>query len=322
MRDRLRQLGRVARLEIDRVQQAEGGTPPKDAKVKRGDTQFSVQIYNLANIAPRETATLQVAVPDVPAAYQALRDAIAKATGRVLTAKLNEQDKQNVTAQLDFEVRRADEGTIQPALAAAGEIVSRNVTRAAEADGVTDSKVLFRTTLVSASRLRPKEISTLAVEVVDVDNAVAVMASQVEQAKGRQVDAQLTRERTGRMTARLIYDVPLAAAQAIVERFKTAGEVRVHQSARDPQAADGRFATARVDVTLSNKELIVPQDDGLWPQVRKGLSSSVSWLLVSVTWVIFGLCVVLPWLVVGYGIYRLVRRFFRPTSATPVAPAA
>ena len=57
LRDRLRQIGHITRLEIDRTQTAEGGTAPKDAKVKRGDTQFFIQIYNLANIAPRETAT-------------------------------------------------------------------------------------------------------------------------------------------------------------------------------------------------------------------------------------------------------------------------
>ncbi len=50
LRDRLRQLGRVARLEINRVLNAEG-TPPKGMLPKRGDTQFYVQLYNLANVA-------------------------------------------------------------------------------------------------------------------------------------------------------------------------------------------------------------------------------------------------------------------------------
>ena len=52
------------------MQQADGGTVPKDAKdakVTRGDTAFAVQLYNLATVPPREAAVLQVAVPDVPA---------------------------------------------------------------------------------------------------------------------------------------------------------------------------------------------------------------------------------------------------------------
>ncbi|MFO0825862.1 MAG: DUF4349 domain-containing protein [Gemmataceae bacterium] len=130
IRDRLKQLGRVARLEIDRVQRPEGGTLPTDAKLSRGDTVFLVQLYNLANIAARETATLQIAVADVPAAFQTLREVVGKTTSRVFTAKFDEQDKQNITAQLDFEVRRTDEGTVRTALASAGETFSRQLTRA------------------------------------------------------------------------------------------------------------------------------------------------------------------------------------------------
>jgi Domain of unknown function (DUF4349)/Putative zinc-finger len=326
LRDRLRQIGRVVRLEIDRVQQAEPhgasvtlAPVPRDTKVTRGDAQFLVQIYNLANVAPRETVAVQVAVADVPAGYQAVRAAVGKASGRVLAARLDEQDRQNVTAQLDFEVRRADEPGLQAALAAAGEVVARQVTRAPEGDNVTDAKVLFRATLLSAARLKPRETTTLAVEVRDVDAAVAVFAAQVAEAKGRPVDVQVAHERAGQVTARLIYDVPLAAAPAVVAQFKAAGTVRVHRSTRDPQAPDGRYATARLEVTLSNTDLIVAKDDGLWPQVRRGLSYSASVLLMSVTWVVFGLCVVLPWAVVGYAGYRLVRRLARPSpTATTV----
>src|SRR5207245_3855753 len=53
MRDRLKQLGTVARLEIDRVQQTEGGSgKPQDAKVKRNDSQFVVSLYNLVTVLP------------------------------------------------------------------------------------------------------------------------------------------------------------------------------------------------------------------------------------------------------------------------------
>jgi len=320
LRDRLRQLGRVARLEIDRVQQAEGGVAPKDAKVKRGDTVFLVQLYNLANVAPRETATMQVAVPAVPAAYATLREAVEKAKGRVLNAQLNEQDPQNVTAQLDFDVRRTDEGTVRAALEAAGDVIARQVTRAPESDNVTDTKVLYRVGLFSTTKLRPRETATLAVEVANVDQTAAVFAAQAAEAKGRQLDAHSERDRNGRVTAHLVYEVPLATAGSLVERFKEAGKVRAYQSARDPQAVDGRFATARIDVTLSNEERIVAEDEGLWPQVRRGLSYSAAVLLTSVTWVVFGLCVVLPWAVVGYVGYRLLRWLFRGRPVPATAP--
>jgi hypothetical protein len=314
MRDRLRMLGRVARLEIDRVQQADGGPVPKDPKVKRGDTEFRVQLYNTANVAPRETTTLQVAVPDVAVAYQAVRDAAAKVVAKVLTAQLNEQDPKNVTAQLDFEVKRTDDGTVRAALDGAGEVVSRTVGRAPEGDAVTDTKILYRATFVAAAGLRPRETTVLALDVPDVEATAAVFAAQVSEAKGRTVVSQTARDRNGKAIARLVYEVPLTAATALVERFKAAGTVRVIESARDPRAVESKYATARIDVTLGVPEPIVAPADGLWQPVRKGLSYSASVLLTSLTWVVFGLCVVLPWGLVGYGVYRAFRRKPKPTA--------
>ena len=325
LRDRLRMLGRVARLEIDRVQNTAGTPVPKDAKQKRGETEFVVQLYNLANVAPRETAVVQIAVTDVPAAYQAIREVLGKTTGRVLNATLNEQDRTNVTGQLDFEVRRTDEPTVRTAIDAAGEVVSRQVARAPESDAVTDSKVLYRATLLAAHKLKPRETTTMTVEVPDVEQATTVFGAQVAEAKGRQLDARSDRDRTGKVTAHLLYEVPLAAAAGVVERFKSAGTVRVHNSARDPQAPEGKYATARINVTLTGTEPIVAGNDGLWPPVKKGLTYSASVLLTSVTWVVFGLCVVLPWAVVGYGGYRVVRWAVRPAVVAvmpPTPPAA
>ncbi|HEY1378926.1 MAG TPA: hypothetical protein VGF55_19145, partial [Gemmataceae bacterium] len=185
-------------------------------------------------------------------------------------------------------------------------------------DDFTDAKVLYRVALLSTNRLPPRETTTLTVEVPDVERAAASLSAEVAAAQGRQVHAESTRDRSGKVTARLVYEVPLAAA-ALVERFKAAGTVRSHQSARDPQAPAGKYATARFDVTLTNADQIVAADDGLWPPVRKGLAYSAAVLLTSVTWVVFGLCVVLPWAVVGYVGYRLVRRLGRPAVASTTA---
>jgi glycine cleavage system regulatory protein len=322
LRDRLKQLGNMVRLEIDRVQQAEGGTAPapRDAKVKRGDTHFDLRMYNLARVEPRETATVRLAVADVTAAYRTLREAVEKAKGRVVTAHLNEHDRQNVTAQFDFELRRGDERDILAALAAAGDVLSREVNRAPDGPNLTDAKVLFKASLTSAAALLPRETVKLGIEAPDVDATAALLAAQVADVQGRTVVSQVNHDGSGRVTGHLVYDVPLSAAPGLVDRFKGAGTVRVHETNRQPQADEGKLATARIDVTVSNAELIVSGNDGLWPQVRKGLSYSVAVLSLSVTWLIFGLCVVLPWALVGYGGYRLVRRLFRAPPA-PTAPA-
>jgi hypothetical protein len=90
------------------------------------------------------------------------------------------------------------------------------------------------------------------------------------------------------------------------------------QSVRNPQVPDSDLAIARLDVTLSNADLIVPSDEGIWAQIRKGLRTSfiaLSWSLVVVT---IGLCFVLPWAVVGLGSYVIIRRMRRkPVAVAP-----
>ena len=72
LRDRLKQFGTLARLEIDRLQQTEGGEVPRQiTRLKRNDSQFFVSFYNLAKVEPREKTDLQIATRDVPAGYRA-----------------------------------------------------------------------------------------------------------------------------------------------------------------------------------------------------------------------------------------------------------
>jgi hypothetical protein len=328
LRDRLRQIGNMVRLEIKTTKEAEGGQATRDAKVRRGDTQFLVSLYNVTTVAARETAKVDIAAPDVPAAYRALQDAVAKVKGRVITAQLDENDRNNVTAQLDFDVRRADEPAIQNALTAAGEIVSRNVVRAQMPDDstkLTDAKVQYQTRLHNVNRIRPRELFSLRIEVADVDATAAVFAAQVKEVSGRVLGAETKQEPAGRMLAAVAYDVPLTAAPVLVEQLKKAGTVRAQESTRNPQAPEGKLAVARVTVWLSNAEPIVAKDEGLWPQVRTGLGTSLRFLLFSLSWLIFGVLVILPWALIAYGIYRLARRLFPsppPSAPAPATPAA
>lgn len=269
---------------------------------------YRLSLLEASKMQPRETTTVQYAVTDIPAGFRALKDAVEKAKGRIVNSSLNENDKLNVTAQLDFELKRGEDGPVLAAMAAEGDVLGRQTTRQPESRLVSDSKALYRVTFANANRLKPRETTTLAIEVDNVDTTAAALAAFVTEAKGRIVDSNVANDRSGRVTAKLVYDVPLASAAGVIEKAKAAGVVRVQQTGRDQSATDGKFATARLDVVVSNADLIVPKDDGVWPQVRKGLALSASALLSSVSYVIVGLCVVLPWMAIGYIGYRLVRR--------------
>lgn len=310
LRDRLKQLGTLARLEIDRLQQTEGGDVPRQGtRLKRSDSQFFLSLYNLAKVEPREKTDLQIATRDVPAGYRALLEAVTQAKGRVLNAQLNEQDKQNITAQVDFDIRRDGEAAVETTLAKIGDVYSRNVIRAQEGENVTANKVRLKVTLLNVARIPPRETYTLAVEVGNVDQTAAALSALVRESQGRTAESHVARRADGSVVAKQVFDVPLAAAQHLLTKFKGTGTVRVEETARNPQVPETTLAVARLDLTLSNEKLLVPSDNGLWPQVRKGLSNSLLVIFLSLSWVIFGLLVVLPWVLLLYGVYRLVLRF-------------
>src|SRR5579883_228790 len=423
LRDRLKQLGTVARFDIARLEETEGGAGrPTDGKTKRSDTRFHVHFYNLTDVPPRETVfvnlacvdvetamrtqlarvdkaagralssnlnstrgtqtqgdlqfqvkttladavlediksagevmalqvrettnvettrkkrgfqvklwaleaataretdELQLACADVAASYRLVQEAVLKSKGRVRVAQLNEQDRRHVTATLDFEVRRADEDGVRAALLKAGAVYTRKVSRAADADNVVDSKVRWQVTFIYQANIPPRETYVFGVEVADVDQAARMLSALADKRDGRTIEANISRESNGRVTGKLIYDVPMAEVHELLDALKSAGTVRVQKSAKHEEVPDSPLAVARVDVTLSNKELIVPSDEGFGPNVRRGLSDSFAVLSWSLRILILGLCVILPWALVIWAVHRLIVRLRRPTA--PPAPAA
>ena len=76
--------------------------------------------------------------------------------------------------------------------------------------------MLFKASLASAAALSPRETVTLGIEVADVDATAALFAAEVADVQGRTVQSQVTHERSGRVTGKLTYDVPLSAASGLV----------------------------------------------------------------------------------------------------------
>jgi len=422
LRDRFKQLGNVARLDIDRVQETEGGTGKvaEVLKVKQKDTQFFVSIYNLANIAPRETVVLSLACADAEASYKTILARIEKAGGRVITSSLNRQkndqttgslrfeikaaeaeavlsdvrvagevmrldvsenpdtqnvtkskrgfqvqlfamglvepretlsitmgskdvaesfrrlqealsaaearvlaaqltenDRQNIQATLSFDVRREHDAKITAALAAAGEVMSRSSTRSQDIERVVDSKKRVLLTLFNVASIQPRETYTLEVTVEQVEGAVSALEAMAAELKGRVVDSRHTRTADGRSNSRLIVDLPLSAARGAADRLKNLGHTRVYEINRNPQAPEGDLALGRLQVNFSNPDPLVSSDSGPWARIKSGLSVSITALSWGLTFVVVGLCLVVPVGLVAW----LVRKFILKAKA-PATPAA
>ena len=80
---------------------------------------------NTANIRPRVSADLKIATTDVPGAYAKLLDKIAKVKGQIRDGKLNEHDKLNIHAHLDFNVPTSEKPAIDKLLEEIGPVLER-----------------------------------------------------------------------------------------------------------------------------------------------------------------------------------------------------
>ena len=160
-------------------------------------------------------------------------------------------------------MNRGDAKALEAALAGAGETLTRQVTRAAEAANVTDAKVHAVIDLMPAAAIAPRETTTLVVEVPDVDATLKSFVAQATEAQGRMLEPpQTSHERNGQVTGRVVIDMPWKATATLVEKFKNAGKVRVDRVSPDPGAPEGKLAIGRIVVLLSNTPLLVPDDQG------------------------------------------------------------
>jgi len=365
LRDRLKQLGVVSRLEIGRLQQVEGGsTRPVNARTERSDTLFNLSLYNIASVMPRETVNLTVVCHDTEAAYQtvvaklnkltgarilssplergrgdqvsasvnfevkaadadgvlndlkalgevmkhqvaeqpegnnvtkskrgfnlalwavaavkpretnfvtiatrevpdsfkALQDAVNAAKGRVLHAQLNEQDRSNVNGVIDFEVRRGDEAGILKALGGAGEVLTRQVSRAQEAEGVIDSKVRYQFNVVNIANTKPRETVMLVMASKDVPAAYRALQAEVSKCQGWVTHAQLNEADRKNISAKLTFEVRRSEEAALLKALGATGDVQKRDVMRAADAADVIDTKVRYELTLLNVANIPPRE--------------------------------------------------------------
>jgi hypothetical protein len=293
---------------------------------------LTVQLVSLASVQPRETVRQTLAATDVPAAYQAILDAVNSSTvtitsggvtvsetvpnshGRVLSAQLNEQDRQNVTADLQLEIPRSALADFDKALAAAGGTIARTSNRSPDVQDTVDSKLAVNLTITSSDHLAPRETTRLQIEVGDVDKSAADAQAAAIAAGGRVTESTVTRDH-GKGLARIILDLPLDKSSDVLRQVRDEGTVRGIDASRDPQAPAGALAHAQIFVEFTTGEAIVADETGPWASIRQGLSTSISGLLWSLQWVIVGLCLIGPWAGIGWIISRLWRRRRVATNA-------
>ncbi len=281
---------------------------------------YRVSLRNIAAIPPRETFNLQFATRDVPGAYQKLQEAVEKAKGRVYKGELDERDKFRIMAELVFELPKTERESIEKLLASLGAQLSRATAQIPRGENASDRKLGYRLWLRDMAGIEPREKVTLHLEVNDVDATAAAMIDAVMAVKGIVPPVKTQLNPDGRLTADLLLTVPYTSKNELLRKFREGTRRELfRQSAPDPQVPDQPLAIAYIDVKLYNVAPIVASDEGFWPQIRAGLSSSVKLLSYSLMFIIVGMAVVLPWALLIYAGYKLWRRLQKKPQPTTAA---
>jgi hypothetical protein len=307
--DRIKQLGKVARLEVQRAMSADANAPTAaTSKVERKDARLTLSLYNVANVQPRVSTSVELASTDVPATYNALAARVVKAGGRVVRGGASLQRGNTAAADGQFEVP-ADAGeAFLNDLKAMGDVVSMSTAESPDAANVTTSKRGFTVQISPAANLPPRQSANLRVETRDVDTASANLQATLLAAGGRVLDASTATDPAGQSIARVQLEVPLAKAGELVTAAKNLGEVRAISSTQNAAAPGGPLAKARLEVVFATPGPLVSQESGLMANIRDGLSTSARGLLFGVKMIVIGLCFVLPWVIVLWVGAKLFRR--------------
>lgn len=308
-RDILKKLGIPSAHEASQSQTTEGGSGrPLDLKARTNDVVFEITLNNVVNIRPKNSVVLDLASKDVSANYHKLRDAIlTQFKGQLRDGKLNEPDKQKVTAFLEFNVPTDKKEAMDKLIAEAGPFLRRENVQAAITDISTEQKSGYFVSLYSVATIAPREKVVLRLDdVVDV-KAKAVELAEMARTKNGQVSkpaSGLTQQ--GQTTAHLVMRVPLSANETLVGQFMKEGKVVAWNQTPNPKAPDNELATAEIDVTLLGGIPIVPSDEGLGKKISSGLYMAFWVFSNCIVVVIIGIGGVLPWVLTIWLGYKAV----------------
>jgi glycine cleavage system regulatory protein len=284
---------------------------------------YQVTILDMRNLQPRETVTELVAVRDVPGRYAGVLETLRLLDAQIYASQLIQQNRSDVSAVLDFAVRRdsiAGKESVEKALGESADIFSRTAVRSQDVTGTVDTRIRYQVTLRDADTQPPRETYTLEAEAPDVDRALADLEAAGVAAGGRAVDStpSTTRNDKGEPIGRIVMDVPLARAGEIVNAVREKGPVTATRRLRDDRVPQGELSRARIEVTIGTGA-IMAGEGGLWDTIKSGLRTSATGLLYALQFLIIGLCLIGPFLI---GLWVMVRmfRWARRKPAKPQSP--
>ena len=259
---RLRQLsGRIAHFSRDRHQTTQTGAPLPAAstQIQRDDTILNLQIYNLANIAPRRTTTLQVAAALVDRTYAQLVEQVRSAGGRIVTSSLAKPDANTQTADVDFQVPTEKADAILDVIRGYGEVMQQDLSENPDTANVTEAKRGFHLRLVSLAAVPARETQTVQLAAASVPQAFNDILAAAQAAGARVYQSDLSEQNPQDVTAAITVEVPRAGSASLDAAVAKASQVltrTVNRSAELDKTVDTKV---RIAMSLASADRLPPR---------------------------------------------------------------
>lgn len=282
--DRLRQIGKVARLDIDRKQTAPGEVPAgKDVRVEKKDTRFAISIYNLANIAPRQTTNINLAVPTVEEAYTAIRGIVEKNKGRIVNASLNRQKPEQTTATINFEVPSAAADATLAELRTGREVMMLTMTENPDTQNVTAAKRGFALQVASIASVQPRQLEQITLSTrTAVADTFNKLLTDAQKAGARIMLSQLNDQDRSNVTGTLDVEVMRDKEAEMRDALKGAGlsviADSINRSADTENTVDSKV---RLRVQVISFDRLAPRESQRLNLAAKDVPTAYQALLTS-----------------------------------------
>ena len=179
---------------------------------------YMVDLRDFAAIAPSQFAAMTIATSHVPDKFAKLIAAVNKVKGQIRTAKLNEQDKLNVTGQINFVIPSEDKATFEKMLLDMGSILSRSDEQTPATVQSTDRKFGYGVELRDFANIRARETFIVQIAMNDVPATFQKFQAAVIQAKGWVSVGKLVEDNKAKIEAQFDFDVP-ASEKGAIERL-------------------------------------------------------------------------------------------------------
>jgi hypothetical protein len=260
---RLRQLnGRIAHFSRDRHQTTKEGVPAPAAavmQVQREDTIVSLQIYNLANVAPRRTTTLQVAANSVDRAYAQVIEQVRSAGGRIVTSSLNKPDPNTQIADLEAQVPAEKADAVLDVLHGLGDVMRQELSENPDAANVTEAKRGIRLRLISLAAVPARETQTLQVAASSVPTAFNDILNAAKSADARVYQSDLSEQNPQDIAAAITVEVPRSAEVAVNGAIGKAGQVLTRTINRSTDLEKTVDTKVRLTLSLISADRLPPR---------------------------------------------------------------